>query len=219
MTVADLTLAFSDLTPRSEPAHFGSPNRPGLAIVRPVAQAPTLEQSKCLQLFSTYLQRERRSSEHTVVHYLNDVRQFENWLELNGRGEAGNCLEQATRDSVQGEGSACVSSAPVAACLCYAHARPRSTTASSCYDARTREAFDYADLHASLNGQNAGSLPQSTSPRRKHTIKRLTRKSPSIRSHPNQWAFRSETQAQYAASPSKGATPVKVPTSDLNEEC
>lgn len=100
--MAHLTLAFSNLAPkpeRSEPAHFGSPNRPRLAIVPHVIPSP--ERSKCLKFFSTYLQRERRASEHTVLNYLNDVQQFENWLELNCRAEAGKCLEQAKRDDVQ----------------------------------------------------------------------------------------------------------------------
>src|ERR1051325_11006566 len=100
--MAHLTLAFSNLArkpERSEPVHFGSPDRPRLAIVPHVIPSP--ERSKCLKFFSTYLQRERRVSEHTVINYLNDVQQFENWLELNCRGEAGKCLEQARRDDVQ----------------------------------------------------------------------------------------------------------------------
>jgi len=87
-----LTLAFSQ-TPR-----FGSPNRPGLALVQP---RPDTD-SRVLKLFGVYLRRERRLSEHTVINYLNDVRQFENWLELSGRSvEAGRCLERATRDDLQ----------------------------------------------------------------------------------------------------------------------
>lgn len=76
--------------------HFGSPNRPGLAVV-PV---PDSDDSPPLNLFSAYLRRERRLSEHTVLNYLNDVRQFERWLELRGV-EAGRCLERATRDDLQ----------------------------------------------------------------------------------------------------------------------
>jgi len=100
--MAHLTLAFSNLArkpQRRELVHFGSPDRPRLALVEHVIPSP--ERSKCLKFFSTYLQRERRVSEHTVINYLNDVQQFENWLELKCRGEAGKCLEQAKRDDVQ----------------------------------------------------------------------------------------------------------------------
>src|SRR5205085_3015382 len=83
---------------RSEPPHFGSPNRPRLAIV----PAPDPGDSPGLKLFNVYLRRERRLSEHSVINYLNDVRQLENWLELSGRCiDAGRCLERATRDDLQ----------------------------------------------------------------------------------------------------------------------
>ncbi len=98
--MAHLTAAFSNLPKpqRSEPTHFGSPNRPSLAIV----PAPDPGESPSLKLFNVYLRRERRLSEHTVINYLNDVRQFENWLELSGRcTEPGRCLERATRDDLQ----------------------------------------------------------------------------------------------------------------------
>src|SRR5437868_9953093 len=100
VTMARLTLAFSNSLPqpqRTETPRFGSPNRPGLALVR----ADT-DDSPALKLFSAYLRRERRVSEHTVVNYLNDVRQLEQWLELSGRClEAGRSLERASRDDVQ----------------------------------------------------------------------------------------------------------------------
>src|SRR4051812_39615586 len=98
--MTDLALAFSNRAPkpqRTDASHFGSPNRPGLALVR----TPEGDDSPALKLFRAYLCRERRVSEHTLINYLNDVRQFETWLELSGRCvEAGRCLERATRDDL-----------------------------------------------------------------------------------------------------------------------
>lgn len=84
--MANLTLAVSNPFPR-----FGSPNRPRLEIVRPASDALD---SRALRLFSSYLHRERRASVNTIPNYLNDVRQFEQWL-------AGKALEHATRDDIQ----------------------------------------------------------------------------------------------------------------------
>src|SRR5438270_2654061 len=98
MNLREEQLAMRARQQRTEPVRFGSPNRPSLAIV----PAPDPGDSPGLKLFNVYLRRERRLSEHTVINYLNDVRQFETWLELSGRCiEAGCGLERATRDDVQ----------------------------------------------------------------------------------------------------------------------
>ena len=70
-----------------------------------------------------------------------------------------------------------VPSPSVAACLCYSLPRPRNATAGSRYHAWTREAFDNANLHASLNGPNAGRVPQGASTCQPFTVVRFCRAS------------------------------------------
>jgi hypothetical protein len=62
----------------------------------------------------------------------------------------------------QSKGLAAYPSAPAEACLRYSHARSWSAAAGSRHDARTRESFYVADLHASLNGSNAGGVQTCT---------------------------------------------------------
>jgi integrase/recombinase XerD len=98
MNLREEQLAMRARQQRTEPVRFGSPDRPSLVVV----PAPDPGDSPGLKLFNVYLRRERRLSEHTVINYLNDLRQLETWLELSGSCvDAGRCLERAMRDDLQ----------------------------------------------------------------------------------------------------------------------